>query len=289
MNGSAAPEVIVIGAGPAGLTAALYLGRFRRNVLVIHDGSSWALRTPKTHNAPVFPDGIEGPNLIDRTTRHASEFGGRIEEAEVTGIEWKGDAFRLISDGGKVWETRAVILASGIVLNQVDLPHDVHEEAIKADVLRYCPICDGYEHSDRKIGVIGCDGDGAAETLFLRRFSIDITLMPLSHPELSKEQAREMANAGITVNIGAPVGLEPRSKTLTRRSRSMSSIRRSVASRVRSWPRSWESASMQKAAFPPNRPRKPVCGILCGGRRGRRPGSDQRRHGPRRDSCNQCA
>ena len=211
MNESRIPEVIVIGAGPAGLTAALYLGRYRRDVLVIHDGNSRALRIPKTHNAPGFPHGIEGPDLIDRMTRHAKEFGTRIEEAEVTGIERTAKGFRLTSDSGTVWESRAVILASGIFLNQVDLPHDVHEGAIKADVLRYCPICDGYEHRDRKIGVIGCDSDGAAEALFLRQFSADITLMPLSHPELSQEQAGEMAEAGIVVKTGALAGLEPHS------------------------------------------------------------------------------
>ena len=203
------PEVIVIGAGPAGLAAALYLARYRRDVLVIHDGKSRALRIPKTHNAPGFPDGIEGPDLIDRMTRHAAEFGARIEEAKVMGIERTAEGFHLTSDGGKAWKSRAVILASGIFLNEVDLPHDVHEAAIKADVLRYCPICDGYEHSDRRIGVIGCDSDGAAEALFLRQFSADITLMPLSHSELSPEQTREMADGGIAVKTGALIELEP--------------------------------------------------------------------------------
>lgn len=202
-------EICVVGAGPAGLTAALYLARYRRNVLVIHDGNSRALRIPKTHNAPGFPKGIEGPELIDRMTAHASEYGARILEAEVTGIERLAQGFRLKGSSGENWECRAVILASGILLNQVDLPHEVHEGAIKADVLRYCPVCDGYEHTDRKIGVIGCDSDGAAEALFLRQFSADITLMPLLHPELSPAQMREMADAGIKVQSGALKGLEP--------------------------------------------------------------------------------
>jgi len=203
------PEVIVVGAGPAGLTAALYLGRYRREVLVVHDGNSRALRIPETHNAPGFPDGIAGPDLIERMTRHATAFGARIEQAEVTGIERTAKGFRLTSAEGTEWESRAVILAGGIVLNQVDLPHEVHEGAIEAGVLRYCPVCDGYEHGDRRIGVIGCDRDGAAEALFLRRYSADITLMPLSHPELSPAQAREMAEAGIAVKAGALVALEP--------------------------------------------------------------------------------
>lgn len=202
-------ETIVVGAGPAGLTAALYLGRFRRDVLVLHDGKSRALRVPRTHNAPGFPDGIAGPELVTRMTRHATKFGAAILQAEITSIARSATGFRLISSRDDIWESRAVILASGIDLNEVDLPHDVHEGAIRAGVLRYCPICDGYEHSDRAIGVIGCDSNGAAEALFLRRYSSDITLMPLSHPELSSGQAGDLAKAGIVVKSGALVALEP--------------------------------------------------------------------------------
>jgi len=202
-------EVIVVGAGPGGLTAALYLARYRRDVLVVHDRKSRALRIPKTHNAPGFPEGIKGPDLIDRMTRHATEFGARIEEAEITTIERTDEGFRLSADDGRTLESRAVVLATGIFLNQVDLPHDIHEAAIDAGVLRYCPVCDGYEHSGARIGVVGCDSDGAAEALFLRQYSEDITLMPLSHPELSDEQAAEMADAGIRVETGVLSVLEP--------------------------------------------------------------------------------
>ncbi|MCK9513978.1 MAG: NAD(P)/FAD-dependent oxidoreductase [Pigmentiphaga sp.] len=210
MSSRTQAEVIVIGAGPSGLTAALYLARYRRDVLVIHDGNSRALRIPKTHNAPGFPEGITGPDLIERMTRHAAEFGARIEEDEVTGLERAGQGFLLTASSERQWESRAVILASGIFLNQVDLPHDLHEQAIEWGVLRYCPVCDGYEHSDARIGIIGCDSDGAAEALFLRQYSEDITLMPLSHPELSAEQQAEMEEAGIVVEMGALTALEPR-------------------------------------------------------------------------------
>jgi len=207
--GSEAEDVIVVGAGPAGLTAALYLARYRRQVLVLHDGTSRALRIPNTHNAPGFPEGISGPELIARMTRHAAAFGARTEEAEVAAIERARGGFRLTSAGGERWSGRAVVLASGIFLNQVDLPHERHEQAIRAGVLRYCPVCDGYEHTDARIGVIGCDRNGAAEASFLRQYSTDITLMPLSCPELSLEQSREMISAGIRVETGALVGLEP--------------------------------------------------------------------------------
>lgn len=204
-------EVVVVGAGPAGLTAALYLGRYHRDVVVVHDGCSRALRIPTTHNAPGFPDGVDGPELIDRMTRHATCYGARIEEAEIARLETSGDGFRLTASDGRLWTARAVILATGIQLNHVDLDHDVHEQAIKDGVLRYCPICDGYEHTDARIGVIGCDSDGAAEALFLRQYSPHITLMPLSHPELTSEQAEEMRRAGITVVTGELEALEPHS------------------------------------------------------------------------------
>ena len=202
-------DVIIIGAGPAGLTAALYLARYRRDTLVLHDGRSRALRIPLTHNAPGFPDGVGGPELIARMTRHAVQYGAVVEEAEVTAIEVVDGGFRLHLEGGSSHASRAVILATGIDLNQIDLPDTVHEAAIRAGVLRYCPVCDGYEHLDKRIGVIGCDTNGAAEALFLRQYSSDITLMPLSHPELASAQVQELAAAGIKVEPGALVALEP--------------------------------------------------------------------------------
>lgn len=202
-------EVIVIGAGPAGLTAALYLARYRRDILVIHDATTRAARIPKTHNAPGFPDGIAGPELIDRMTGHAATYGARFETAEIVRIRRNEGGFELRSSDGKAWVARAVILATGIALNAVRLPHDVHEQAIADGVLRYCPVCDGYEHRDMNIGVIGCDSSGAAEALFLRQFSKRVTLLPLSHPELSADHKVQLEQGGIVVQQGALKALQP--------------------------------------------------------------------------------
>lgn len=201
-------DVIVVGAGPAGLTAALYLGRYHRSVLVLHDGKSRAGRIPLTHNAPGFPGGIVGADLVARMTDHAQAYGARIEFAEVEAAEKADGLFVLSAPGGR-WRSRALILATGISLHQVDLPEATHEAAIRAGVLRYCPICDAYEHTDRVIGVIGCSANGAAEALFLRQYSGDITLMPLSHPELTPAQQAELDAAGIRVERGALVALRP--------------------------------------------------------------------------------
>jgi thioredoxin reductase (NADPH) len=203
-------DVIVVGAGPAGLSAALYLARFRRSVLVLHDGQSRVLRIPETHNAPAFPEGIAGAELIERMSAHAVGYGAVIAKAEVTAAKRSPAGFTLSTADGRSWHGRALILATGVHTNEADLPRETHDAAVRAGVLRYCPICDGFEHIDERIGVIGCDTNGAAEALFLRQYSRTITLMPLCHPELSPAQRAELDEAGVTVVQGALRSLEPR-------------------------------------------------------------------------------
>lgn len=192
-------DCLVVGAGPAGLSAALYLARYRRRVLVLHDGKARAARIPRTHNVPGFPDGIAGPALLDRMAEHATRFGAVIREAEVVRAEHTDGRFLLHTADGNTVACNALILATGLHLNQIPLPDDVHEAAIRANVLRYCPVCDGYEHIDRRIAVIGCDANGADEALFLRDYTAHLTLLPRSHAELSATRRAELAAAGIRV------------------------------------------------------------------------------------------
>lgn len=204
-------DCIIVGAGPAGLAAALYMGRYRRKVLVVHDGQARALRIPKTHNVPGFPDGISGKELIDRMTAHAHEFGAKFAEANVAEVSMNGSQFVLRSNDGRRWHSRALILATGIVLNQVAIEHDRHEQAIADGILRYCPICDAYEHIDKAIGVIGCDSQGAAEAMFLRRYSSDITLVPNRYADLAPEDLCVLQAAGIKVVERPLASLDPHS------------------------------------------------------------------------------
>ena len=197
-------DSIVVGAGPAGLTAALYLARFRRDTLVVHDGMSRALRIPRTHNAPGFPDGVNGVELIQRMTEHAEGYGAKIEQCRVERAERDNGHYVLTCADGRVLKSRTLILATGLHLNQVSLPDDVHEQAIRDGILRYCPICDGYEHINERIGVIGANVNGAAEALFLRQFSKSLVLMPHSFAELTDEQKRQLRDADIEV-IETPI------------------------------------------------------------------------------------
>ncbi len=197
-------DIIIVGAGPAGLTAALYAARFRRSVLVLHDGSARAAQIPLTRNVPAQEGGIAGPDLLARMTRHAEEFGARVLEARVTGAAREGDLFRLTDAQGTAHSARAVILATGVRQNQPPLPEDVHQAAVDTGVLRYCPICDGFEHRDERIAVLGCDISGAAEALFLATYSDDVTLLPRRDVALTPEERRDLEQAGIHV-LAAPV------------------------------------------------------------------------------------
>lgn len=83
-------DTLVIGAGPAGLTSAMYLSRFMRSCTVIHDGTARASRIPLTHNVPGFPDGVTGPDLLSKMLSHAAECGARIVEGHVVRL-WTDD------------------------------------------------------------------------------------------------------------------------------------------------------------------------------------------------------
>lgn len=203
-TGSDIYEIAILGAGPAGLSAALYAARFCRSTLVLHDGKSRAQRIARTHNVPGFDDGITGPELIARMTRHASQYGAQFVEAKVASASYLNGIFELTSAAGATWQAQAMILATGINLNQIPLDDETHEMAIANNVLRYCPVCDGYEHRGKRIAVVGCDLSGAGEALFLRQFSDDITLLPKAYAELTPKEQVDLAAAGIKT-IAAPV------------------------------------------------------------------------------------
>src|SRR4051794_3411317 len=112
---------VVVGAGPAGLTAAIYLARFRRDLLVIDSGASRAARIPRSRNHPGFPRGVRGATLLSRMRRQAETYGARIEPGQVDGLETDAEGFRLTTAEGPVL-ARKVILATGVVDNEPPIP-----------------------------------------------------------------------------------------------------------------------------------------------------------------------
>lgn len=194
------PEILVVGAGPAGLTAATYLARFRRRVLVADGGSPRACWIPVSHNMPGFPHGITGDAILRRMTEQAQEYGAAVEPGAVGGLTRDGEGFVARLNGREV-RTRAVLLATGVVDHHPDLPGV--ERAIERALVRICPICDGYEAADKAVAVIGRDDTGVREAAFLRTYSDRVTLIHVG-PAGDLTANGELGRLGIEL-IRAPI------------------------------------------------------------------------------------
>lgn len=169
-------DCIIIGAGPAGLTAAIYLARFHLSIRLFDCGSSRAALIPRTRNHAGYPGGIKGTDLLALMLEQAAEFGAVREEVAIEAIERDGEDF-VLKANGKSFAARTVLLATGVVNHRPDMPEAEHDAALARGLIRYCPICDGYDVTDRRVGVIGTGEHGVNEALFLRGFTRDVTLV----------------------------------------------------------------------------------------------------------------
>ena len=195
-------DAVVIGAGPAGLTAAVYLARFRRRFLVIDGGQSRARLIPRTRNHPGFPLGIAGTALLAKMRGHARRYGAAIERGTVDVLTVRDGLFE-VGLKRRMVQARAVLLATGVVDNEPKLPG--FERAIAGGQMRICPICDGYEVSGQTVGVIGNSEHGAREALFLRTYTPEVTLIHVGDPKTLPDSVRnDLAAAGLPV-IETPI------------------------------------------------------------------------------------
>ena len=195
-------DCLIIGGGPAGLTAAIYLSRFHLRILLVDAGKSRAAMIPCTRNHAGFPDGISGTELIARMKAQAQLYGTRIEEDFVTRLDCEGALFTAQWGSGSA-TARTVLLATGVTNRRPPMDEQLHDDALARGLIRYCPICDGYEVTDKKIGVIGSDSNGVAEALFLRSFTADVTLIaPHAELELAPEDHDRLKAAGVVMVDG---------------------------------------------------------------------------------------
>jgi thioredoxin reductase (NADPH) len=189
-------DCLIVGGGPAGLTAATYLGRFRRKVLVVDAGESRAKWIPRTHNCPGFPDGITGTDLLSRLREHAEKYDAAFLQGTVEDLTLGSDGV-FTARAPMPIRARTVLIATGIV----DKLPDVKEVsgAVAAGKVRLCPICDGYEATDARIGVIGAAEDALRKALFMRAYSSRVTMLLTGREEDLPAEARDLAHqAGIT-------------------------------------------------------------------------------------------
>jgi thioredoxin reductase (NADPH) len=190
-------DCLVIGGGPAGLTAAIYLARFHLRLKLVDAGKSRAAWIPCSHNHAGFPDGISGKDLLGRMRAQAVRYGTGIADGRVSRLDRIDGGFCAEWGEGAV-RARRVLLATGITNRRPPMDEKLHDEALMRGLIRYCPICDGYEVTDRKLGVIGSGAHGVCEAVFLRSFTADLVLIAPDQAHcLSEEDQAILAAHGI--------------------------------------------------------------------------------------------
>ncbi|MHC1550334.1 NAD(P)/FAD-dependent oxidoreductase [Phyllobacterium sp. K27] len=206
-------DCIIVGGGPAGLTAAIYLARYHLSVTIFDDGTSRAASIPVSHNHAGFPGGINGAELLARMRAQASMYGAEILHQRVTALRKAKEKF-VVSFGDGSLSARTVLIATGVINRMPSMPKDKHDEALRHGLIRYCPVCDGYEVTDKRVAIIGHGSQAFNEAIFLRSYSRDITLLSPSneHHLTSGEEAR-LQDLGIAVERG-PIEIEVEQDTV---------------------------------------------------------------------------
>ena len=192
-------DCLIVGGGPAGLTAAIYLARFHLDILVVDGGKSRASWIPCTRNHAGYPEGIAGKELLQRMRDQACKYGAKIETEFVTKLERDKQSGLFTATWGSGQATaRTVLLATGVTNRRPPMDEELHDDALARGLVRYCPICDGYEVTDKKVGVIGSDSHGVAEAVFIRSYTADVTLIaPDKALRLKPEDQEKLREAGI--------------------------------------------------------------------------------------------
>ena len=203
-------DCLIVGAGPAGLTAAIYLRRFYRDIRLCDAGRSRASLIPRSHNYPGFPDGIGGDALLERLRTQLQRYGGEVTPARVERVQRTSDGLFHAETSAGPMVARTLLLATGVVDIDPDLPgfQNVKEQGL----IRYCPICDGFEFSDQRIGVIGSGRHGVKEAIFIRNYSRAMTFIGLTgyaqltdalRDDLTHHQVRVQEGHGTSLTVTA--------------------------------------------------------------------------------------
>ncbi len=169
-------DVIIIGSGPAGYTAALYAARARLNPLVFEGSvtSGGALmNTTDVENFPGFPDGVLGPDLMDSLRKQAERFGAELVTDDVTEVDLSASP-KVVKAGSDTFLTRSVIVATGSSYRELGIPG---EKRLSGHGVSWCATCDGFFFRDQDIAVVGGGDSALEEATFLTRFARSVTVV----------------------------------------------------------------------------------------------------------------
>lgn len=191
MKNSMNTDLIIIGAGPAGLTAGIYGGRALLDTIILEQGlpGGQLNETDFIENFPGFPEKIAGPELMKRTRSQAERLGAKIIMDTVTGIEPLGDGYR-VHGMQKEYGARAVIIASGS--HPRELPVDGAKE-LKGKGVSYCATCDGFFFQGKRLIEVGAGDSGLTEAIFLTRFAASVQIV-VRHPQDDPKALRASSN-----------------------------------------------------------------------------------------------
>ena len=170
-------ELIIIGSGPAGYTAAIYAARAALNPIVFEgalDSGGALMNTTEVENFPGFPDGVMGPDLMGQMRSQAERFGAQLITDDAEAVDLTGEVKRVTDSAGKVWEAKAVILAMGSGYRKLGVDG---EDRLSGRGVSWCATCDGAFFRDKPIAVIGGGDSAVEEATFLTRFASRVTLV----------------------------------------------------------------------------------------------------------------
>jgi thioredoxin reductase (NADPH) len=200
-------DCLIIGGGPAGLTAAVYLARYRRKVMVVDSGCSRASLIPASHNCPGFPNGVGGEELLARLRCQAAHYGVSVVPVEITALQRKGNVFEAARGGSSedsVADQRPRLHASTVLLatGTADILSNISDwrAGVKHRLIRLCPVCDAYEARDQAIAVMSSSAkDGVSHALFLKTYSTEITLVYIGETPLPASVRKKLQQAEINL------------------------------------------------------------------------------------------
>lgn len=170
-------DVIVVGSGPAGYTAAIYASRAQLRPLVFEgqlDAGGALMTTTEVENFPGFADGVQGPDLMAQMRAQAERFGAELVAEDVEKLELSGDVKLVIDSRGNVHRARTVILAMGSAYRKLGIPD---EETYSGRGVSWCATCDGFFYQGKDIAVVGGGDSAVEEATFLTRFANSVTLI----------------------------------------------------------------------------------------------------------------